>query len=125
VLVASNPREQLPVAGVVAIGLAEGEDLTMHRDEDDDGDGRVFDKGHPTFETYRLMRSSPFRAVVIQATGDQYLPAREARRLFGDDSPARRFFAVDARNHRFSGATAQFDRTLGLALAWIVSPTAP
>lgn len=126
VLVASDPREQLQVTGVVAIGLAEGEDLTMHSDEgDDDGGRRVFAKGRTSFDTYRLMRSSPFRAVVIQATGDQYLPSREAHRLFGDDSPAHRFFEVDARNHRFSGATAQFDRTLDIALAWIVSPDSP
>jgi hypothetical protein len=97
----------------------------MHSDEGDDDGRRVFDKGHPAFDTYRLIRSSPLRAVVIQATGDQYLPSAEARRLFGDDSPARRFFEVDARNHRFSGATAQFDRTLDLALAWIVSPASP
>jgi hypothetical protein len=125
VLVASDPREQQRVAGVVAIGLAQGEDLTMHSDEEDDDGRRVFANGHPAFDTYRLMRSSPVRAVVIQATGDQYLPAAEARRLFGDDSPTRRLFEVDARNHRFSGATAQFDRTLDIALAWIVSPDTP
>jgi type IV secretory pathway VirJ component len=128
VLVASHPRERRRIAGVVAIGLDEGADLAKHNDEGDDDDdhGRVFDKGRrPSFDTYHLMKSSSLRAVVIQATGDQYLPASEARRLFGDDSPTRRFFAVEARNHRFSGATAPFDRTLGCALAWVVAPPSP
>lgn len=128
VLVASDPRERPHVAGAVAIGLGPGEDLTKSTDEGDDDDGgmREFDKGHrPSFDTYHLMRSSPLRVALIQATGDQYLSASEARRLFGDDSPSRRFFAIEARNHRFSGATAQFDRALESALAWILSPHSP
>jgi type IV secretory pathway VirJ component len=128
VLVGSHQGERPRVAGVVAIGLDQGADLAKHNDEGDDDDDsqRVFAKGRrPSFDTYRLMKNSSLRAVVIQATGDQYLPAPEAHRLFGDDSPTRRFFAVEARNHRFSGATAQFDRTLACALAWVVSPASP
>jgi hypothetical protein len=128
VLVASDARERPHVAGAVAIGLGPGEDLTKSTDEGDgDDDGpHVFDKGkRAPFDTYRLMNSSPLRIAVIQATGDQYLPASEARRLFGDDSATRRFFTIEARNHRFSGATAQFDQALESALAWILSPHSP
>jgi dienelactone hydrolase len=124
VLVASEPRAQPDLLGVVAIGLADGEDLNTSSnagDRDDDGHPRPVPHRAP-FETYRrIPRISPLPCAVIQATHDNYLPASEARPLFGDDSPTRRFFSVDARNHRFSGGKAQFDRALDLALAWIVS----
>ena len=62
VLVASEPAAAHPVLGVIAVGLAEGEDLQISAAEDDT-----------------------------------------------DDTPARRFYAVDARNHRFAGGKLAFD----------------
>ena len=44
---------------------------------------------------------------VIQSTHDKYLPADQARVLFGPDTALRHFIAIDARNHSFAGARDQ------------------
>jgi hypothetical protein len=62
------------------------------------------------FSARLTLEGKPFDLHV--ATHDNFLPAADARRLFGADSETRRFFSVDARNHRFSGGESQFDRTL-------------
>jgi Bacterial virulence protein (VirJ) len=124
VLVASDVRARPDLLGVVAIGLDEGEDLKNSAEPEaaaDDGPRTVIRHRSP-FDTYgRIGAIAPFPCAVIQATHDNYLPAADARRLFGVDSETRRFFSVDARNHRFSGGQSQFDRSLRLALAWVVS----
>ena len=63
-------------------------------------------------------------AAVVQATGDGYLPAAQARALFGADGPARRFFEVPGRNHRFDGAGRELVTALSQALQWIVAGVA-
>ena len=79
-----------PVLGVIAIGLAEGEDLqiTGAEDETDDGPASPATRRWP-FDTYaRIARLGPLPCAVIQATHDNYLPAARARQLFGPDTPA-------------------------------------
>jgi hypothetical protein len=124
VLVGSDIRARPDLLGVVAIGLDDGEDLKTSADPEaaaDDGPRTIIWHRAP-FDTYRRIPSiAPLRCAVIQSTHDNYLPAADARRLFGVDSETRRFFSVDARNHRFSGGESQFDGTLRLALAWVVS----
>ena len=66
-----------------------------------------------------LSRIAPRRAVVIQATGDSYLPATRARELFGSDSTVRRLVAIDARNHRFGGGESSFGTALVEAVEWV------
>jgi hypothetical protein len=123
VLVASEPApEGEPVLGVIAIGLAEGEDLQISGEQDETDDGRASQAPHRwPFDTYaHVRRLGSLPCAVIQATHDSYLPAATARQLFGPDTPARRFYAVEARNHRFSGANAAFDAALRAALRWII-----
>jgi hypothetical protein len=62
---------------------------------------------------------------VIQASHDNYFPAADARRLFGPDTDRRRLYAIDAKNHRFSGGKAAFDAALLDALRWITSQPEP
>jgi hypothetical protein len=52
---------------------------------------------------------------------DNYFPAASAQRRFGPDTPRRRFYTIDAKNHRFSGGKAAFDAALIDAIRWIVS----
>ena len=56
---------------------------------------------------------------VIQSTRDNYLPASDARELFGQDTPLRVFHAIDASNHSFAGARPALYSTLRTSLAWI------
>ncbi|MEZ5291975.1 MAG: AcvB/VirJ family lysyl-phosphatidylglycerol hydrolase [Vicinamibacterales bacterium] len=108
------------IRGVVAIGLADGEDLRIGDEASDDGPGdaggtRVW----PWLPYQRLRTPGAPPAVVIQAEHDDYLPAARARALFGPDAPTRRFQAIDARNHRFDGGRAALYDALGDALAWV------
>ena len=123
---------------MVAIGLADGEDLAIDGPEDEpttgaapatprsrEPAGRPRAAAAPTFAPYdTLARDVEAPAAVVQATGDGYLPAAEARALFGADRPARRFFEVPGRNHRFDGAGAELVAALSQALQWIVAGVA-
>jgi hypothetical protein len=123
VLVGSEPTTKDDIVGVVAIGLAEGEDLMVNgsEDETDDGNAAPGTRRWP-FETYaRIARVAPRPCAVIQATQDGYLPAARARQLFGPDTPLRRLYAVDATNHRFSGGHAAFNAAWLDAIRWMVS----
>ena len=124
VLVASEPKEQHHLLGVIAIGLGEGEDLAVTDDDDDDSDDDPSSKApkHWPFDTYaRIAQVAPLPCAVIQATRDNYFPAASAHRKFGPDTPQRRFYTIDAKNHRFSGGKPAFDAALLDAMRWIVS----
>jgi hypothetical protein len=122
VLVGTDPGFRDELGGVVAIGLAEGEDLTIDGDGDDTDDGAAASGGrHWPFDTYARVSQLVRPCAVIQATHDNYCAAADARRRFGPDTPVRRFYQVEARNHRFSGGQAAFDAALLDALQWISS----
>ena len=126
VLAASAQGAPRGVRGVLAIGLSEGEDLEINGPADESDEGAATEThDYWPFEPYALMALLPFRCAVIQATRDNYLAAARARTLFGSDTGKRRLYAVDARNHRFSGGKDAFDRALLDALEWISSGVRP
>ena len=125
VLVASSREVDPRVIGLVAIGLAADERLDVEGDSDDDA-GSPAASDDPlsarSIAMYPLLSRIPLRRlVVIQSSGDGYLPAARARELFGLDSATKRLVAVDARNHRFSGGEASFAAALAEAVAWVSS----
>jgi hypothetical protein len=127
VLVASSREVDRHVIGLVAIGLAADEQLDIEGDSDDDpGEGTqvpagLADDPHArSIAMYPLLSGiAPRRVVVIQASGDSYLPGARARELFGADSTMKRLVVVDARNHRFNGGESRFAAALVEALSWI------
>jgi len=126
VLAASAQGAPRGVRGVLAIGLSEGEDLAIDGPADEsDEEAAAETHDYWPFEPYALMALLPFRCAVIQATRDNYLAAARARTLFGSDTEKRRLYAIDARNHRFSGGKDAFDRALLDALEWISSGVRP
>jgi hypothetical protein len=68
-----------------------------------------------------LPRLGSLPLAVIQSTHDNYLPADAARTLFGGDTDRRKFHAIEARNHSFSGARARLYDTLRASLVWMTS----
>ena len=128
VLVASS-RDSIPGHRLVAIGLAEDEQLDIEGDNDDDVAANIDPpataqdglRGRSIAMYPLLTRMPPRRTVVIQASGDGYLPAARARELFGPDSTMKRLVAIDARNHRFSGGEPGFIAGLVEALGWVCS----
>ena len=115
-------RHAMPsLAGVIAIGLTEDENLGVASDSDDDPDGPPAARSESSLQLYPLLAQiAPRRVAVIQASGDGYLRASRARELFGADTASRRFFDVTARNHRFSGGADAFALALRSALEWVV-----
>ena len=121
VLVGSEPVVRSELRGVIAIGLSEGEDLQVNGTADET------DEGHPSaahrpwpFEPYaRISGLGELPCAVIQASGDNYLPASRAHELFGPEAPVRRFYTVDATNHRFSGGRDGVRYALLDAIHWM------
>lgn len=118
VLAGAEPALQPQLLGVLAIGLAKDEDLAVNAAGDDDDAPPA--SGGARFDTYaRLARLGRLRCAVVQATHDHYLPAAQAREHFGPDGDLRRFYAVNASNHRFSGGKEALGAAIADALAWI------
>jgi len=69
----------------------------------------------------RLKSAYDIPISVIQSTNDRYMPAAEARTLFGVDTEMRRLRTVKARNHGFGGADDAMLREVDDALDWIES----
>jgi hypothetical protein len=68
-----------------------------------------------------LPRLGDMPLAVVQSTHDGYLPAADARALFGPDTPYRWFQPVPARNHSFGGARTEMYRSMQRSLQWIES----
>lgn len=126
-IAASEPVLDGQLLGVIAIGLDQGEDLTVDGPEDETDEGGASEPGrHWPLEPYARLRDiGALRCAVIQSTHDNYLPAARAQALFGPESPTRRFYSVEAANHRFSGGEDAFVAALASALAWTSAPVEP
>ncbi len=108
------------VAGVVAISLTKEEEYVRHYRI---RPGRT-PPDMPTRElveirTYEYLPRLTVPVSVIQSTRDGYLPAAEARELFGPDTRDRRLTAIDAWDHSFSGAREELYQQIALSLNWI------
>lgn len=57
---------------------------------------------------------------VIQSTHDTYLPAADARRLYGADTKSRRLQEIESRNHSFSDARPALYAAIRNAIDWVV-----
>jgi fermentation-respiration switch protein FrsA (DUF1100 family) len=105
------------IAGVVAVALTQEEEYVRwyrRLRHEDAADRQVI---VDVYEYLPRLRNVPI--AVIQSTRDNYLPAAAARALFGPDTPHRRFQAIDAGNHSFSGARTQLYDAMRTALAWV------
>jgi len=124
VIVGSEPVEGRALRGIVAIGLSDGEDLQVNGsdDETDEEGGKSVHSRRWPYEPYaQLAHLARLPCAVIQATHDGYLPAARAHALFGPDTALRRFYEVQAKNHRFGGGKEAFNRALVDSIGWIVS----
>jgi hypothetical protein len=111
------------LAGAVAIALTREMDyLKAPAAEQLPPSLQVDDKGR--MQTYSAIPlAGSIRFAVIQSTGDSYVPAKEARRLFGPDNEFRRLYEVDALNHGFWFGTKELLRDLDDSLRWIEGST--
>ena len=124
VVAAGQRRLQPGLAGVLAVALTREEEYVRHR--------RFRFRRRPTpaevqaqemvmvqlYEYLPQLGSLPIS--VIQSTNDNYLPADQARVLFGPDSTYRQFHSIAARDHSFGGARDEMYAEMKSSLTWIV-----
>jgi hypothetical protein len=118
VVAAGQPRVRGQLSGVVAVALTKEEEYV-----------RWFGRRLPlvrrpsqrvmleVYDYLPLLGSLP--VAVVQSTRDQFLPAAAAARLFGPESPTRRFRAIVAHNHSFGGAREEMYLAAREAFEWV------
>jgi hypothetical protein len=110
VVAAGQPAVRDVLEGVIAIALTKEEEYVRHS------------RTRVMIEVYDyLPQLAAVPVAVVQSTRDSFLPADAAARLFGPETPTRRFRAIDARNHSFGGAREQMYLTVRRSLRWIES----
>jgi dienelactone hydrolase len=81
----------------------------------------------PDFDAAQYLKASaPIPVALIQSEGDRGASPGEARGLMaaagrGQDAGVRLYVVGGARNHRFGGRVAEFDRTLLAAFEWMAA----
>lgn len=66
-----------------------------------------------------MPKVAPLPLYMIQSTGDQFVPAETAQRLFDAAGQPKQLRRVEAENHAFGGNTEGFFQTLNEGLQWV------
>jgi hypothetical protein len=121
VVAAGRPELNVGLGGVLAVGLTKEEEYVRQYTV---VPGKT-PSDMPTrelveFQTYEYLdRLRDLPLVVIQSTGDDYLPAAAARKLFGADTSLRRLVPIESRDHSFDGAREALYQQMADALTWM------
>ncbi len=119
VLAAADPRYQPQYLGVATLGLSD-RNVIGWRWQDDLTYLTKLAPNEPTFSCLALIsRLTPVPIAMLQSSHDEFVPVRESRQLFDAAQEPKRYFAIDAQNHRFDGNLAEFHRSLQEALQWL------
>ena len=119
VLAATDAATKTSIAGVVALGLPDLNELGWRWK-----DALIYITHgvprEPTFSTSAIIdRVAPVPLAAIHSTQDEFVPLAEARRVVGLARPPKRLWEVNAADHRFSDNLAEFDQRLLEAIAWV------
>lgn len=121
VLAACAPALRGRVAGVVALGLPDRNELGWRwRDSLIYVTKKTPDE--PTFSVReRIASLAPVPLAAIHSRRDEFVPVAEVQDILDRAREPKRLWLLDAQDHRFSGAREALERALAEALAWIVS----
>jgi len=119
VLAAVDPEMQRRVAGVVALGLPDRNELGWRWK-----DSLIYVThgvpNEPTFSASDLVgKLTPLPLAAIHSTTDEFVPEAEVRKLMARASEPKRLWMVTASDHRFSGNIPEFDRRLLESIEWV------
>ncbi|HEY7473568.1 MAG TPA: AcvB/VirJ family lysyl-phosphatidylglycerol hydrolase [Vicinamibacterales bacterium] len=119
VLAATDPATKRVVAGVVALGLPDLNELGWRWT-----DSVIYvthgQPNEPTFSAAALVdKVSPVPLAAIHSTRDEFVPVAEAQRTLARAGAPKRLWIVNASNHRFSSNLDALDRSLLEAIQWI------
>jgi hypothetical protein len=119
VLAASDSITQRSIAGVIAIGLPDRNELAWRW-----RDSLIYlthgIPNEPTFSAASLIgKVSPLPLAMVHSTHDEFVPLTDAQRMRALSGDPKRLWVVDASDHRFSNTLSEFDRSLLAALDWV------
>ncbi len=78
------------------------------------------DPNEPKFDTLPYMgKVAPLPLAMIHSSQDEYVSAEMVKKLFQSAAEPKRFFLINARNHRYDGNREDFFRALREALEWV------
>lgn len=119
VLAATDPETRLAVAGVLALGLPNLNELGWRWK-----DSLIYVThgvpNEPSFSVSAMIdRVHPAPLAAIHSTQDEFVPLAEVERMLALAQEPKRLWVVKASDHRFSDNLNEFDRRLIEAIAWI------
>ena len=119
VLAATAEQTKRSVAGVIALGLPEINELGWRWTDS------IIYVTHgiphePTFSTASLIgRLAPLPLALIHSTHDEFVPVSTVKALASQAGEPKQLTVVDAANHRFSGNLGELDRRVLEAMLWV------
>ena len=115
---ADNAQRDL-FRGVVAVGVTEFNILAW-RWKDIGAEITKSLPNEPIFKTADYIgKVSPLPLFMVASTADEYVKEDTTRALFASAHEPKRLAMIKAGDHRFSGSTDEFYRTLKEALSWV------
>jgi dienelactone hydrolase len=121
VLAATVPRLQSRIAGVVALGLPDRNELGWRW-----RDSIIYitkqTPNEPTFSAREAVgRVSPVPLAALHSTHDEFVPLPQIRDILARAREPKQLWVIEASDHRFSDNRPEFQRRLKEAIAWIES----
>ena len=119
VLAAADADMRPRVAGVVALGLPDRNELGWRWK-----DSLIYVThgvpNEPTFSASAIVgKLAPVPLAAIHSTRDEFVPESDVRRVMAQASEPKRLWMVTASDHRFSDNVAEFDRRLLESIEWV------
>lgn len=123
-LAAADPKKEA-YAGLVTMGLGDQNVLGWRLVDN----LTYITKRHPSEPSFSALsympKVAPLPLVMLQSSKDEYVGYDEAKRLHSAAGQPKRFFLVQAHNHRFEGAQNEFFRRLKEAVDWMAAGQKP
>lgn len=121
VLAASAPSVQRRVAGVVALGLPDMNELGWRF-----RDSVIYmtkkAPNEPLFSAREYVsRVAPVPLALFRSTRDEFVPQAESEAIWAQAREPRRLWTIDAADHRFSDRQPELRRGLDEAIQWIAA----
>jgi Bacterial virulence protein (VirJ) len=119
VLAASDPHTKMAIAGVIALGLPDLNELGWRWK-----DALIYlthgIPDEPTFSVAAIVnRVSPVPLAAIHSTHDEFVSVAQVQQVLERAREPKRLWIVQASDHRFSNNVAEFDQCLLEAISWI------
>jgi fermentation-respiration switch protein FrsA (DUF1100 family) len=119
VLAATDKSTKLQIGGVIGLGLPDMNELGWRLK-----DSIIYVThavpNEPLFSVAGLVdKVAPVPLAAIHSTWDEFVPLAEIQKILQRANPPKKLWVVEASDHRFSGNTIEFDRSLLEAIEWV------